>query len=507
MQFNDTRESVAERTETTNHEDGEAFEPDSPELALTKVVINNLLEDNYYEDDESQLEAVEDRFNRCADESPEFVLKLAKYARQEENLRQIPQALFVLSVEDERTREYAEDYARGIMSRTDEPLDVLSLYISRNSTSLPSALERSIEDAMHQWNEWQYSKWNQPNKEFEYRDLMNLVHPKPRDDQRGEIFKKIAYGDLDDYDVDPLTQEDTWESSLSDESDDRSKLEKYVEQLEEGNMGLFPRIRQARDMLEAGVTADEIFGDVTDDWIRNSRLYPFRFYQAYKALDTGVVKAPADEVILAKDFLEEAMEVSTESLPDILEDTFVAVDTSGSMKSPVSGDSELQCIEISSLFGSLLYRRGADVAAFASDTQQYHGDRRDTVTTTMDNIKSMRVGGGTNGYLVPKGLRENDMTSYNQIIIFTDMQMWNSEGSVLSMIEDGSTTFKDEWEKYKAVNPDASLYLVDLQNYGDLVTPEGAHDVYNISGWSENVIDFIDKMENTDDMIREIKKT
>lgn len=516
MQFNEQSTSRAEKTRTENHEGGEAFEPASPELALTKVVINNLLEDSFYESDDESFAAVVAAFDAVADSNPEYALKLAAYARQEENLRQIPQALLVLAANDDRTKEYVRPYATDIMSRTDEPLDVLALHVSRNGKTLPNCLQKSIEDAMHQWNEWQYAKWDQPNKEWQYRDLLNLVHPKPREGSPQEdIFRKIAYGDLDEYDVEPLKQTDTWESSLSDDSDDRSKEEKYREQLEEGNMGLFPRIRQARDMLESGVSAEEIYGDVTDEWIRNSRLYPFRFYQAYKAIDGGGVQsqgiglrgtggsgadAPATEVNDAKDFLERAMEVSTENLPDVLEDTFVAVDTSGSMTSPVSNDSDLQCVEIASLFGALVYQRGADLAAFATDTEQYHGDRRNPITTNMENIQSMNIGGGTNGYLVPKALRQNNMTDYSQIIMFTDMQMWNSRSGLRS-----DSTFRDEWNKYKQANPDASLYLVDLQSYGDLVTPEGAQDVYNISGWTENVIDFIDKMENVDGMIREIE--
>jgi 60 kDa SS-A/Ro ribonucleoprotein len=508
MQFNQTKESVAERTRTSNHEGGEAFDADSAELALTKVVINNLLEDTYYESAEEQLESVKQEFDACAEENPEFVLKLAKYARQEENLRQIPQALLVLAANDARTREYVRDYATGVMSRTDEPLDVLAFHVAyTGSTSIPTSLQNSIEDAMHEWNEWQYAKWDQPNKEWQYRDLLNLVHPKPRDDERDVIFEKIALGDLDDYDVEPLKQEDTWESSLS-KDDDRSKKEKYEEQLAEGNMGLFPRIRQARDMLEAGVTADEIYGDVSDEWIRNSRLYPFRFYQAYKAIDGSGVKQsrglgttpfsgepdiPSGEAREAKEFLEHAMQVSTENLPSVLDDTFVAVDTSGSMNSSVSNESDLQCVEIASLFGALVYRQGADLSAFASSIEEFHGDRRDTVTTLMEEIQSMNVGGGTSGYLVPKALRKNDRDEYSQVIVFTDMQMYNG-------------SFNDQWKAYKQeVAPHTSLYLVDLNSYGDLVTPEGAPDVYQLSGWTESVIDFIDKMENVDGMIREIE--
>lgn len=354
-------------------------------------------------------------------------------------------------------------------------------------------------------------------REMAYRDLMNLVHPKPRDPERKAIFQKIVRGELSDYpEVEPLKQEDTWESSLSDDSDERTKEEKYREQLEEGNMGLFPRIRQARDMLEAGVTADQIYGDVTDEWVRNSRLYPFRFYQAYKAIKgSGIAEdfgrgmlgfrqgsdtepdIAEDERRKAQEYLEHFMDVSTENLPDVLEDTFVAVDTSGSMADSISENSDLQCVEIGALFGAMLYNRGADLGVVARDFKSVTADRRNPLVTNAEKITEVDAGGTTNGHLVPHGLREKGLDSYNQIIIFTDMQLWNSRY--------GSETFRDEWNKYKEFNPDASLYLVDLQSYGDLVTPEGAQDVYNISGWTESVIDFIDKMENVDDMIREIE--
>lgn len=494
IQFNDTKETVEERTETTNYEGGQAYEPDSAEVALYKNVINNLLEDSFYESDEAQLQAVEDEFEAVAETNPEFVLKLSKYARQEENLRQIPQLLLVLAAHDKRTQEFVRAYGEDILSRTDEPLEALAMYVELFDTkTIPNCLQKTIEDAMHNWNEWQYAKWDTDSREWQYRDLLNLVHPRPRDDERDEIFEKIAKGDLSDYpDVDALRQQDTWESALSSTDDERSKADRYSEQLEEGNMGLFPRIRQARDMLESGVSAEEIYGGVTDEWIRNSRLYPFRFYQAYKAVRNSR-DIPTAEKNDALDFLESAMEVSTENLPDVLEDTFVAVDTSGSMRSAVSNQSDLSCDEISTLFGALLYQRGADVAAFASDIQQFHGDRRDSLMTNVDELRNMPVGGGTSGYLIPKALHENSRDDYEQAIVFTDMQMWGG-------------SFKDAWDTYvREVNPECSLYLVDLSNYGDLVMPETQHDVYNISGWSENVVDYIDKMETVNEMVAEIE--
>ena len=78
------------------------------------------------------------------------------------------------------------------------------------------------------------------------------------------------------------------------------------------------------------------------------------------------------------------------------------------------------------------------------------------------------------------------------------MQMWNPRSF--------GSSVRDEWQAYKQENPDASLYIIDLANYGDLVTPEGAQDVYNISGWSTEVLEFIEKVEQAGQAIEEIEE-
>lgn len=52
--------------------------------------------------------------------------------------------------------------------------------------------------------------------------------------------------------------------------------------------------------------------------------------------------------------------------------------------------------------------------------------------------------------------------------------------------------------------PDASLYMVDLASYGDLVIPEGYEDVYNVSGWSENVLEYIEHAEEPMQIVDDI---
>jgi len=265
INFNDTKETVAERTEKDNYEGGTAYEPDSPEVALTKNVLTNLLEDSFYESAEDSMDAVKREFERVADSNPEFVLKLATYARQSENLRQVPQLLLVLAANDARTKGYVRSYAESIIQRADEPLEVLAMQVSLYGKSIPNPLEKGIEDALHNFNEYQFAKWDRPSREWQYRDLLNLVHPRPRDDERDAIFEQIALGELDSHpDVDSLKQSDTWEDEMSDAGkEDRDKAEVWREQLRENDEGysmpIFARVRNVRNMLDEGLSGEEIF--------------------------------------------------------------------------------------------------------------------------------------------------------------------------------------------------------------------------------------------------------
>lgn len=501
MQFNSVTESVSERTKGTNYEGGPSSDPDSAEVSLLKNVLNNLLEDSFYESEEESFDEVVESFERVAEENPEFALKLAKYARQEEGLRQIPQLILVLSSNNENTKEYVRDYAPSIMSRADEPLEALAMQVQLFGKSIPNSLSKGIEDAMHQWSEYHFSKWDRGSREFQYHDLLNLVHPLPRDEERDEIFERIAKGNLDDYDVEPLKQSDTWEDEMSDagQSDDTSKEEVWREQLrknEDGySMPLYARIKNVRNMLQEGLSGEEIFGEecgpaVTEEWVRNANLFPFRYYQAYKAVrEDG--STPNDH--FAMEWLEEAIELSAENVPDVFDNSLTVVDTSGSMsRSPISKKGELSPMEVGSLFGAIMAERSSDVGAFASRFEMLNLDPRDTIMTNMENISQAGPGGGTRGHRVPERLVQEEK-KYDKVIIFTDLQMWGGN-------------FEKCWNEYRErVTPESSLYLIDLASYGDLVTPEGEKEVYNISGWSSNVLTFIEKMDQVDEMVQEIE--
>jgi len=149
MDFNATKQTVAEATRTTNHEGGEAFDPADPRLALYKRTINQLLEDSFYEANEQHLAAVVRRFDAAADEDPEFVLKLAAYARQELYLRDVPQVLLVLAANDDRFKDDSDDslireWTPTIVQRMDETATALAVHDELFGGTAPWPLRRGI---------------------------------------------------------------------------------------------------------------------------------------------------------------------------------------------------------------------------------------------------------------------------------------------------------------------------------------------------------------------------
>jgi len=471
---------------------------------LYKRTINQLLEDSFYETDDEQLAAVVRRFDAAADEDPEFVLQLAAYARQEFYLRDIPQVLLVLAANDDRFKDDSpesliREWAPAIIQRMDETATALAIYDQLFGGTAPWPLRRGIEDALVSMADaYTLGKYELSRREVTLHDVFNRVHPTPIDDEQAVLFERFMRGDLDDYpDVEPLPSPNTWETVISERGNTRDAWETLIEG-EEYSLPIFASIRNLRNMLEAGVDEDTIVEHLDLAAVRYAPLYPFRYYQAYTALQNADVQAPAVDR-----WLEDAIDVAVETVPDGLGDTFVAVDLSGSMDMALSKNSTLRLKEIGALFGAILADQGAEIGGFGDDFQTVpmHIDtpvlQRQGAVLAIDED----VGNSTNGWKALEYLRDRG-EPVERIVVFTDMQIWDSTPFTAR----DTQTVKAAFDAYRdEVSSDTALYLVDLASYGDLVTPEGYENVYNVSGWSENVLSFIEHAENPKQVIDEIE--
>jgi hypothetical protein len=154
------------------------------------------------------------------------------------------------------------------------------------------------------------------------------------------------------------------------------------------------------------------------------------------------------------------------------------------------------------LFGAILADQGAEVGGFGDDFQTVPMHVDTPVLQRQDAVLAIDedVGNSTNGWKALEYLR-NRGEPVERVVVFTDMQIWDSTPFTAR----DNQTVKAAFDAYRnEVSSDTALYLVDLASYGDLVTPEGYENVYNVSGWSENVLSFIEHAENPKQVIDEI---
>ena len=81
--------------------------------------------------------------------------------------------------------------------------------------------------------------------------------------------------------------------------------------------------------------------------------------------------------------------------------------------------------------------------------------------------------------------------------MFTDCQLWNSNGSL---------QMSDVWKGYKQLAPAAKLYLFDLAGYGTTPLNVLRDDVYLIAGWSDTVFDVLAAIENGGNALKMIDR-
>ncbi len=128
---------------TTNHEGAKAWKM-SPELELYSSVVTAALSDQFYEKTGKRIERIRELI---AQVDPEFVAKLAVYARENMYLRNVPLVLVV-----ELAKQY-EGYGLNLVSKTvarviqraDEITELLAYYQLANERTETKKIEPLVQ--------------------------------------------------------------------------------------------------------------------------------------------------------------------------------------------------------------------------------------------------------------------------------------------------------------------------------------------------------------------------
>lgn len=424
---------------------------------LRRAVLANLLwEDTAYMDGEKVADAIRRLIPLC---KPEDVANLAEEARVIQKLRHTPLFLASEMCRHDDTKPYVSRVLPRIITRADMLTDFLAIYWSKKKTPIAKCAKVGLAEAFHNFNEYKFAKYDRDGA-IKLRDVMFLVHPKPRNKGEEKLFSKIASRTLD--------VPETWEVLLSSGANKKATWTKLIE---EGKIGGLAMLRNLRNMKEAGVDRKVIEKGLGE--LKSSMLLPMNFLQA------------ADNAPEFKRQIEDAMLESYKNLPKLEGRTLFIVDVSGSMQWKYSSKSSYNRLDAASAMAMLAANQCEDfelvctagidgVCIHKAEHIKYPSKGFDIISQIKDAANRLD-GGGIFTRQCLEWCKDNLGDKFDRIIIFSDSQDCDKD-----------TTLPKPFGKYN--------YIVDVSsetrgiNYKGVWTAE-------VSGFSENFLTFIASYE------------
>lgn len=500
MRFNKPTKS---RNKTINHEGEKAYKL-SPELELYSLVCTASLQSKFYE---SSKDIINRLRQLMAKVSHTFTAKLAVYAREEMNLRSIPLVLVAELAKEHKGDNLVSKLTTRIIQRADEITELLAYYQTANErketkklNKLSKQLQLGIANAFHKFDSYQLAKYDRDG-DIKLRDALFLSHSKPQNKEEEKRFRQLIDGKL------PTPY--TWETQLSEAGKEgKEKKKVWQELIDSKKVGYMALMRNLRNILDAEVNLPQIKTVASflsnKKAVENSRQLPFRFLSAYKELEHHQNKY-VDRFLEA---LEEAVMHTANNIQGYDDETTVllACDVSGSMETTISPRSKVQNFDIGLILGMLLRNRCQTVITgiFGTEFKVKNLPKNSILRNAIDLHKiEGEVGYGTNGYKVLEYLIENKI-KVDKIMIFTDCQLWDSEGSYFN--RGNGSNMPRLWKEYKKFNPSCKMYLFDLAGYGNSPIDTNNQDVFFIAGWNDKIFNILSALEKGSTAVKEIEK-
>lgn len=448
---------------------------------LQRSAINCLLwEDTFYEDGESIADRIKKYMKQVTPEQARSVLKEAKV---DNKLRHMP--LFLLVNMAKNGYLTAEDVANTI-TRVDDMSELLSLYWStdwkdstgntvKNKHTVPKSIVKGIQKALPKFDEYQLAKYRGDRYDVSLKTVIKMTHPKPENAEMEALWGRAINGNL--------ATPDTWEVGLTNCHTPAEKREFWTRMLTEktekgfNKLGALALIRNLRNMQSVNVDEDNIRSALGSASM--SKILPFQ-------LVTAARYAPQLEDVLETKLLE-----SIDSMEKLEGDTVVLLDTSGSMRSPLSGKGETTCQDVAASMGAII--RGvcnkSIIYTFQEDIQVVPSGRKGFAL--IDCVRRAPSGGTSVIDCTNDAIRlykESHNGKYPaRVIVVTDEQT-NSDGT-------GRSWRRGTTVKLDNLPSNCNGYIINVGTYENGVGYNNSCNYVHINGWSENVLKYISAYE------------
>lgn len=309
------RTNLANKFTETTHEGAPAARMNTKQALRRSVMSCLLWEREFYEDGKT----IADRIRTLAlAESPQVVADMAIEARTKFNLRHAPLWLLCALAKTGSGTPILGDTIPKVVKRVDEIPELISMFwqASGRKKVLPAQMKKGLARAFDNFKEYHFAKYDRDNA-VKLRDALFLVHPKPANDERAALYKRIAERSL--------ATPDTWEVALSGGAD---KKETFERMLREGTLGYLALLRNLRNMVDAGCDL-ALVRDAIVARKGAERVLPFRYVAAARA-------APQLEPAI-----DQALLACIKEMRPLEGYTAVLVDVSGSMDGKLSAKSDM----------------------------------------------------------------------------------------------------------------------------------------------------------------------
>lgn len=359
----------------------------TPIQQLRRSVLSCLLwESEFYEDGASIGERIAEHSAKVL---PDDLAALAIEARTEHNLRHVP--LLLTAELAKRGGPIVSATLEKVIQRADEVSEFLTLYWRNGKTPIAKQVKKGLAQALTKFDAYQLAKYDR-EKAIRLRDVLFLVHAKPKDEAQAAVWTRLVEG--------TLASPDTWEVALSAGADKRETFERLIR---EGNLGYLALLRNLRNMAESGVD-ESLVRDAILARKGAHRVLPFRYVAAARA-------CPRFEPAL-----DQALSEAVSHMAPLSGRTVVLVDVSGSMDAKLSGKSDLSRMDAAATLASVIH---GDLRVFSFSYKLAEVPPRRGMAG-VDSIIDSQAHGGT--ALAEAVGHINVHVPHDRLIVITDEQ-------------------------------------------------------------------------------------
>lgn len=479
------------KADTTNEAGGAAYSLTS-EQALAQFAATGCLNGTYYAADAEQLAATLDLASAC---DPRFVAATAVFAREHGLMKDMPALLCAtLAVRDGAllASVFPRVIDNGKMLRSFVQI-VRSGQVGRKSLgTLPRRLVREWLAARTEQQLFDASIGSRPS----LADVLKMVHPKPATPARTNFYAWLL-GKPFSLDLLPteVRQFEEWKRGIAELPDISFQFltnqpltnEQWCTIARRAswttlrmNVNTFAR----HGVFACAETTALVAGRLADaERVRRARAFPYQIMTTLQHLEPGI----PDTIPVA---LEQALEVALTNVPVLPGRTIVAVDVSGSMRSPITGHrkggtTKTSCLDVAALFAAALLRTnpGTTVIPFHDRVVDVTVAAGASVMATSALLRTLPAG-GTNCSAVLAHLNQR-RESADTVIYLSDGESWVDPDP-----QGRGTAMLGEWRRWKRANPRAKLVCIDMQPHRTVQAPV-ADDITHVGGFSDHVFEVL----------------